>query len=284
MNKKRNNINPNHYGAGRKHECIDVMEQQFGVDAVLNFCCLNAFKYLYRCKKKDNDVENMQKARWYINKYISLAKELKYSDTIRANTEKLKGVCDELRSVKSMINQTTSKMKDIKFIEEYVANLKEVGIELVRLTDVPNEILVELATSRKDANLNKKLLKHVEQIYKHLERILIEMPYDVVSIRKSISDALKYMDVWEWQSGHVLIEAKKLNHSNTMYEIACSCLKSELAKIELCIDFLKGLFEIPEAEVAPIIERAVEKLLAESDENLGVFDVNTLRVAFFERN
>lgn len=175
-------------------------------------------------------------------------------------------------------------MKDIKFIEEYVANLKEVGIELVRLTDVPNEILVELATSRKDANLNKRLLKYVEQIHKHLERILIEMPYDAVSIRKSISDALKYMDVWEWQSGHVLIEAKKLNHSNTMYEIACDCLKSELAKIELYIDFLKGLFEIPEAKVAPIIERAVEKLLAESDENLGVFDVNTLCVTFFKKN
>lgn len=99
MSKTKDNINPGHYGAGRGHECIDVMEQQFGVNAVMDFCCLNAFKYLFRCRKKDNDVENMRKARWYIDKYVELAKELKYSDTIRANAEKLKGVCGGLRSV-----------------------------------------------------------------------------------------------------------------------------------------------------------------------------------------
>lgn len=90
MNETKDHINPGHYGAGGKHECIDVMEQQFGVDAVMNFCCLNAFKYLYRCQKKDNDIENMRKAKWYIDKYINLANLIKVSDQIKANAEKLK--------------------------------------------------------------------------------------------------------------------------------------------------------------------------------------------------
>ena len=90
MNKKRNNINPSHYGAGRKHECIDVMEQQFGVDAVMDFCCLNAFKYLFRCRKKDNDVENMRKARWYIDKYVELALKRSINDQILSNAKRLK--------------------------------------------------------------------------------------------------------------------------------------------------------------------------------------------------
>lgn len=33
--------------AGGKYECIDVMTDVFGVDAVKSFCKLNAFKYLW---------------------------------------------------------------------------------------------------------------------------------------------------------------------------------------------------------------------------------------------
>lgn len=62
---------PSHYETGT-FECIDVMLETQGKDAVLNFCVCNAFKYLYRHKRK-NGVEDIKKAKWYINKYIELS-------------------------------------------------------------------------------------------------------------------------------------------------------------------------------------------------------------------
>lgn len=63
---------PGHYESG-KFECIDVMEETQGKEAVMDFCICNAFKYLYRHKRK-NGLEDILKARWYLDKYIELAK------------------------------------------------------------------------------------------------------------------------------------------------------------------------------------------------------------------
>ena len=63
---------PSHYETG-KFECIDVMEVVFGKEALKNFCICNAFKYLYRCMNKHSSpVEDVSKARWYINKFLEL--------------------------------------------------------------------------------------------------------------------------------------------------------------------------------------------------------------------
>lgn len=62
--------NPKHYN-GSKYQCIDVMQDTYGKDAILAFCKLNAFKYIYRAEKK-NGIEDMKKAVWYLNKYIDL--------------------------------------------------------------------------------------------------------------------------------------------------------------------------------------------------------------------
>ena len=68
---KNDNVNhPQHYETG-KFECIEVMLEVFGKSAVLDFCRCNAFKYLYRMDRK-NDYEDIQKAKWYIDKYIEL--------------------------------------------------------------------------------------------------------------------------------------------------------------------------------------------------------------------
>lgn len=60
---------PSHYNQG-KQECIDIMEETFGKDAVLQFSICNAFKYLYRCKHKDAMLQDLEKAKWYIEKAI----------------------------------------------------------------------------------------------------------------------------------------------------------------------------------------------------------------------
>ncbi len=61
---------PSHYETG-KFECIDVMEETQGTEAVMDFCICNALKYLYRHKRK-NGIEDIKKAKWYINKYLEL--------------------------------------------------------------------------------------------------------------------------------------------------------------------------------------------------------------------
>ena len=61
---------PSHYETG-KFECIDVMEEALGRDVVKGFCIGNAFKYLYRAKRK-NGLEDLKKAQWYLNRVISM--------------------------------------------------------------------------------------------------------------------------------------------------------------------------------------------------------------------
>ena len=66
---------PPHYETG-KFECIDVMIETQGFEAVVHFCQCNAFKYLYRARNK-NGLEDMKKAIWYMNKYVELKERLK---------------------------------------------------------------------------------------------------------------------------------------------------------------------------------------------------------------
>lgn len=65
-----NVFHPSHYETG-KFECIEVMTETMGTEYVKGFCICNAFKYLYRHKRK-NGREDIQKAIWYLNKYLEL--------------------------------------------------------------------------------------------------------------------------------------------------------------------------------------------------------------------
>ena len=74
INKPKDNVNhPSHYETG-KFECIDVMLETQGKEAVQDFCICNAFKYLYRHENK-NGLEDIKKAVWYLNKFIELEEE-----------------------------------------------------------------------------------------------------------------------------------------------------------------------------------------------------------------
>lgn len=66
---------PAHYAG--KIECIDALLETMGRDDVRAFCLCNAFKYLWRCKKKhDTPTENVKKAAWYLEKYLELGGDL----------------------------------------------------------------------------------------------------------------------------------------------------------------------------------------------------------------
>lgn len=61
---------PAHYETG-KFECIDVMIETQGKESVEEYCLCAAFKYLYRHKRK-NGIEDIKKARWYLDKYLEM--------------------------------------------------------------------------------------------------------------------------------------------------------------------------------------------------------------------
>jgi hypothetical protein len=56
---------PQHYGGDTTYETIKVIEAWD-----LDFCLGNAVKYISRAGKKGNELEDLQKAAWYINRRI----------------------------------------------------------------------------------------------------------------------------------------------------------------------------------------------------------------------
>lgn len=70
---EEDNVNhPSHYADNPKGiECIDAMEAGLGKERVMAFCLCNAFKYIFRTQKK-NGLEDVKKAIWYLNKFVSL--------------------------------------------------------------------------------------------------------------------------------------------------------------------------------------------------------------------
>ena len=62
--------NPSHYKQG-KVECIDGIESATG-EAFKGYLQGNAMKYIWRYQHKNNPVEDLNKAIWYLNKLRSL--------------------------------------------------------------------------------------------------------------------------------------------------------------------------------------------------------------------
>lgn len=60
------NVNhPKHYNSHPSGvECIEITEH-------MNFCLGNAVKYIWRASLKGKEIEDLRKARWYIDREIS---------------------------------------------------------------------------------------------------------------------------------------------------------------------------------------------------------------------
>ena len=61
---------PSHYTQGGV-ECIDAMKSAFGADELAVYCKIAAFKYIWRCERK-NGSEDVKKAIWYLQKFLEL--------------------------------------------------------------------------------------------------------------------------------------------------------------------------------------------------------------------
>ena len=68
------NINhPKHYTTG-KYEVIDIIEDKLTNEQFEGYLCGNIIKYIMRYRHK-NGVEDLKKARWYIDKLIKFKEE-----------------------------------------------------------------------------------------------------------------------------------------------------------------------------------------------------------------
>jgi hypothetical protein len=87
MNEKQETVNhPQHYvGHPSGIECIEVVEH-------MNFCIGNAIKYLWRADLKGKAIEDLEKARWYIDREIQ-----------RRNKKKPMSDSDNIRKIKSTV-------------------------------------------------------------------------------------------------------------------------------------------------------------------------------------
>ena len=65
---------PSHYNQGGI-ECFDVISAFFGREALEDFCLGNALKYLMRCQHKGKYIEDLKKAKFYIEKILALRGE-----------------------------------------------------------------------------------------------------------------------------------------------------------------------------------------------------------------
>lgn len=64
--RRKDHINPSHYKDHKSGiECIQITEH-------MDFCIGNAVKYLWRAGKKDDNIQDLKKAIWYIERKIKL--------------------------------------------------------------------------------------------------------------------------------------------------------------------------------------------------------------------
>lgn len=68
---------PLHYGGDTPYECIKVLKAWVSDEEYKGFLRCNAIKYLCRTGKKDETVQELKKAVWYINKLIESYEENK---------------------------------------------------------------------------------------------------------------------------------------------------------------------------------------------------------------
>lgn len=97
---------PSHYQSKTGIEAIDVIEAFCdGLNGIEAFCTGNALKYMCRWKNK-NGLEDLKKAKWYINKLIERFEKADDSsiiytpDDIIVGDKSMKEICKELENKK----------------------------------------------------------------------------------------------------------------------------------------------------------------------------------------
>lgn len=173
---------PKHYELD-KIECIDAMEMTQGRGAVMSFCLCNAFKYLWRHDRK-NGLEDIKKAKWYLDKYLELADRPEEDEAARLQDALTWQVLNSTYGIPS---------------EEEGSNKKETAYEYFkRKRDEFDDMIDEIAAEHKKtsapldhiSNYGDKEEAALWRIMNGLCVILFETPTDYCDFRIKYSDRL----------------------------------------------------------------------------------------------
>ena len=72
----QNAINPSHYNSG-DISCMDAIIAAYGIEEAKIWAKITAFKYLWRLGKKDEVLQEIGKAKWYLDKFVELENSIK---------------------------------------------------------------------------------------------------------------------------------------------------------------------------------------------------------------
>lgn len=111
----KDNINPNHYKSQCSLECIDTMRVAFGDRYVFIFCCMNAYKYMWRYENKNGD-EDLKKAEWYLD----------YAKNLYPDDKTLKRLKDLKRRIDAKKSSKPVRFSDAEVVDSMLAAEKEV--------------------------------------------------------------------------------------------------------------------------------------------------------------
>ena len=65
---------PKHYGGNTVYECIKVLKAWMSKEEYEGFLRGNCLKYLCRTGKKDSEIQELEKSKWYLEKLIESKK------------------------------------------------------------------------------------------------------------------------------------------------------------------------------------------------------------------
>ena len=108
MAENKNVNHPSHYAEGRKYEPIDVIE-----DWELGFNLGNTVKYISRAGRKDNIIQDLEKAAWYLNREIERRKKEEKKKIEKAYDEKRK---KDLVEQITKLNEENSQLRNMPLI------------------------------------------------------------------------------------------------------------------------------------------------------------------------
>lgn len=132
--KKEDVVNhPKHYESGN-YECIDEMLKDLGKENVIGFCLGNAYKYLWRSVHK-NGLEDLKKAKWYLNKFFELY------DVLESINETIHNIQDSVPLDLLVETQGLESVINYLRIEAFIYMKKENYYEANRLINTAVELM-----------------------------------------------------------------------------------------------------------------------------------------------
>lgn len=84
----QNAINPSHYNSG-DISCMDAIIAAYGIEEAKIWVKITAFKYLWRLGKKDAVLQEIGKAKWYLDELAKLENKTKEKLKEKTRTESL---------------------------------------------------------------------------------------------------------------------------------------------------------------------------------------------------